>query len=44
VAAVAAVRPTLGHVRLAAEAEAAVAAGPGCHVDARTIVHEMIVP
>ena len=38
-AAVAAVRPALGHVRLAAEAEAAVAAAAGLDVDACAILH-----
>ena len=37
--AVAAVRPTLGHVRLAAEAEAAVAAAAGLDVDSRSVLH-----
>ena len=41
--AVAAVGAALGDVGLAAEAEAAVAAGAGLHVDARTIVHDMIL-
>ena len=41
--AVATVRPALGHVRLAAEAEAAVAAAAGVDVDSRAILHGIIL-
>jgi hypothetical protein len=40
---VAAVRSTLGDVRLAAETEAAIAPAAGMDVDARTILHAMIL-
>ncbi len=43
-AAVAAVGAALGDVGLAAEAQAAVAAAAGLDVDARAIVHAMILP
>src|SRR5664279_1977600 len=43
-AAVAAVGAALGNMRLAAEAQTAVAAAPGLHVDARAVVHAMILP
>jgi hypothetical protein len=42
--AVAAVGAALGHVGLAPEAEAPVAAGSGRYVDARSILHVPIVP
>ena len=42
-AAVAAVGAALGHVRLAAKAEAAVAAGAGLDVDARSILHQPLL-
>jgi hypothetical protein len=42
--AVATVGPAARNMRLTAEAEAAVAAGAGLHVDVRTILHVMILP
>ena len=43
-AAVAAVRPALGHVLLAPEAERPVAAAPGLHVDAGAVVEHRATP
>ena len=40
---VAAVGTALGHVRLTPEAEAAIAAAAGLHMDPRAILHTMIV-